>query len=179
MPILGIIASSVQKTPAGSYESIASIAGTGSSGTITFSSIPSTYTSLQVRMIVNDGADNIVNLRINGDTAANYADHQLSGDGSTVLAGGLTGRTSVRYVGRAPSIASTYGASIIDIHNYTSTTQNKTVRAFMGRDQNGTGEVYLSSGVWLSTAAVTSLTIFCSGNFTTASSFALYGIKGA
>ena len=47
-----------------SYESIASATGTGSSGTITFSSIPSTYQSLQLRVsCINTTGDNMV-LRI-------------------------------------------------------------------------------------------------------------------
>jgi hypothetical protein len=50
--ILGIIASSKLGVPAGAYESIASATGTGSSATITFSSIPSTYQHLQILYLV-------------------------------------------------------------------------------------------------------------------------------
>jgi len=58
----------------GSYESIASASGTGSSGTITFSSIPSTYTHLQIRGIGrNSYPSTQVNVRFNSDTGSNYA----------------------------------------------------------------------------------------------------------
>ena len=53
------------------------------------------------------------------------------------------------------------------------------MRGFAGMDKNGGGEVDLTSGVYRITDAVTSVTIFMSGtNWTTNSTFALYGIKG-
>jgi hypothetical protein len=53
MPILGIISSQISGhlfAPSGAYDSIATVSGTGSSGTISFTSIPSTYTHLQIRL---------------------------------------------------------------------------------------------------------------------------------
>ena len=49
-PILGIYASSQQASKLGNFYSIATVLGNGSSSTITFSSIPSTYTHLQLRI---------------------------------------------------------------------------------------------------------------------------------
>ena len=59
-----------------SFDSIASATGTGSSGTITFSSIPQTYKHLQIRGIgrldvVTGGVS--TRIRLNGDTTSNYA----------------------------------------------------------------------------------------------------------
>ena len=73
------------------------------------------------------------------------------------------------------------GAAIIDIHNYVSTTQYKTVRNVSGSDANNSfGEIFLSSGLWLSTAAIDSITLKSTGtgNWTTTTQIALYGIKG-
>jgi len=180
MPIIyGVLASSMA-TATSSYESIATATGTGSSGTITFSSIPSTYKHLQVRMISNDGGYNQNGFRLNADSGSNYSTHYLTGDGAAASAGALVSTNRVSYVGFAAGGANIYGAAVIDILDYASTTKNKTVRSFMGWDANGSGGVYLSSGVWLNTSAVTSLSIVdLAGNFTTASTFALYGIKGA
>ena len=169
----------------GSFESIATTVGTGSSGTITFSSIPSTYKHLQIRCIVKDtytaseGAQEGW-LQLNADTASNYSYHRLNGNGSTASASGVASNT---VLDNAISISygtnSAVGVAIIDIHDYASTTKFKTTRSFNGCDQNGAGYVRLSSGCWRSTSAVSSITIGGSiFNFTTSSVFSLYGIKG-
>jgi hypothetical protein len=74
------------------------------------------------------------------------------------------------------------GVAIVDIHDYAATTKNKTVRNISGVDTNNTsdGLIYLSSGLWQSTSAVSSIDVFFSGeNFTTSTVVSLYGIKGA
>lgn len=175
----------------GAYESIATATGTGSSGTITFSSIPSTYAALQIRLIdkatrtasfgSNDGY-----LRLNGDTGSNYAYHYLIGDGSSASAAGGASQTTMRIARIDQSsytgLSNIMAVGIIDIHNYASTTQNKTVRYITGNDTNnvGDGQINLGSGLWASTSAVNQVEIYLSGtNFTTSTVVSLYGIKGA
>ena len=171
-----------------SFESIATVSGNGSAQELTFSSIPSTYQYLQIRGLVrnarNNGSFPFGNLSIyfNGTEGSN-ADHYLRGNGSTATAAGNTGITALT-IGSSATDAQTSNvmtAFIIDIHNYTSTTQNKTVRSFIGTDVNGTGRVELSSALSLSTSAVSSITIanYNGAAFTSASVFSLYGIKGA
>ena len=91
-PMLGIMASQISGhlTPPSSYESIATYNPT-SGQSVTFSSIPSTFKSLQVRILyLTSGADNI-NYRLNGDTGTNYAVHYLFAAGSeTPYANGYT-----------------------------------------------------------------------------------------
>jgi len=165
-----------------SYESIATATGTGSSGTITFSSIPATYSSLQVRysLLMGAAGDNVI-MRFNSDSGANYTRHILYGTGSAVTASGSTGVTSIgvgSYFNGAATANPNVG--IIDIHNYASTTQNKTVRTIAGIDLNGSGDIDLTSGLWINTAAVSTVTLSVVGNtFSTGSTFSLYGIKGA
>jgi hypothetical protein len=181
MPILGIVASSILKVTS-SYESIASITPSGVS-TITFSSIPSTYVSLQVRAIAKrDSASTSgsSNLQLNSDTGSNYTRHFLRGSGSAATAGGSTSQTSIEcfeHTGNDASVANMMGVLICDIQDYASTTKYKTVRTISGNDQNGAGNIYLTSGLWLSTSAVTSITFFSSTNYLN-TTFALYGIKG-
>lgn len=161
-----------------SFESIATVTGTGSSGTITFSSIPQGYASLQIRCLSNDGFGSNVIIRFNGDTAANYAHHQLVGLGSSIDAAGYINRTSIRGM-TSCGVSNTMGVGIIDILNYASTTKNKTTRTLAGYDTNtADGRVSLLSGVWFSTDSITQITLNTeSGNFSTSSTFALYGIK--
>jgi hypothetical protein len=182
-PILGILASARPRAT-NSYESIATANGTGSSGVITFSTIPSTYKHLQLRWINKSTSTGSYNLlRFNGDSGSNYSDHYLYGQGSNpALAGADTTQTSINLYGSlvTSTAADVYAAHIVDILDYTSSNKNKTVRAFGGQDSNGSGVIFLSSGLWMnSSTAISSLTITANtGNFTTASSFALYGIKG-
>jgi hypothetical protein len=165
---------------AGAFESIATATGTGSSGTITFSSIPSTYASLQIRMFSKDSSNNQNGIRFNSDSGTNYVTHWLLGDGSTTSAAALTSTNRVSYIGQSVGTTSIGGVSIIDVHDYASSTKNKTVRALTGWDTNGSGEIRLTSGLWLNTAAVTSLNIINLGdNFATSTVISLYGIKGA
>ena len=165
----------------GDYESIATINGNGSTATITFSSIPSTYSHLQVRVMarVAAGGEDLT-LRLNGDTGTNYARHRLTGSGSAAAAGALTSTTGITTLGSAgmPSTANIYAVTVIDILDYANANKYKTAKMLSGQDSNGSGGVELTSGVWMNTTAVNSLTIRAnSSNFPTAASFALYGIK--
>lgn len=162
-----------------SYESIATATGTGSSNTITFSSIPSTYTHLQIRgiMLNTPGSGDNMSVRFNSDSGSNYAYHQLTGDGASAAA---TGASSVTLMLGAYHTATQYGATVIDILDYKNTSKNKTMRTLHGSDANGSGFVILRSGLWMNTNAITSISLLAgSGNWTTATTFALYGIKEA
>jgi hypothetical protein len=162
-----------------SFESISTVTANGSSAVLSFTSISSSYKHLQIRGIANDAFRSNLRMTFNSDSGANYAFHMLYGNGSAAQAVGTSGANYMDYVGKAESTSSTYGASIIDIIDYASTTKNKTVRTFFGYDFNGGGWAALTSGLWTSTAAITSITITNpNGNYTAGSTFSLYGIKG-
>ena len=171
---------------AGDYQSISTVTvGAGGSATVTFSSIPSTYQHLQVRALARCATATVVRnitLRINSDTGANYTTHYLYGDGASALA---TADISAAYMyagiaAGASANASVFGANVMDILDYANTSKNTTLRNLRGVDNNGSGTVYLVSGLWNNTAAVSTLTLAVEGgaNFSEYSSFALYGIKG-
>lgn len=171
----------------GDFESIATTTvGVGGSSTITFSSIPSTYTHLQIRAIGRtDRASTVDGFRIqfnNITTTAQYRSHFLGGNGSTAFSGdelNTAGIINQRFSG-ATSTASVFGVSVIDILDYANTNKYKTARCLGGTDQNGSGEVYLTSGVWMNTAAISEIDIVpnIGTNFVQYSQFALYGIRG-
>ena len=182
--MLGALVGSFVPVP-GSFESIATAVGTGSSGTITFNSIPSTYKHLQIRVLglQNQFSGRSIRMRLNGDTATNYSRHNLTGAGGAAVAGGAANQNLMIVCANSnglPISTTIGGVSIIDIHDYSSTTINKTIRAFAGfNDNTANTEVNLYSGNWRNTAAITSVTLFIdAGNWTTASVFSLYGIKG-
>ena len=157
---------------------------------VTFSSIPSTYKHLQIRSLSRNENASIGNanllVRFNSDSGANYTRHYLRGNGSAATTTGSSSQTSVivQDGDLAYNTSSLFRAvSIIDIHDYASTTKYKTVRSFAGQDVNsGTAgvAVALSSALWLDTTAITSITITSStgSNLSAGSTFALYGMVG-
>ena len=187
-PILGILASSSPSV--GDFESIATVTvGAGGAASVTFSSIPSTFTHLQIRGIMRDQRATYGNsgssYSFNGDNANNYSWHSMQGDGSTATARNATTTyrmaTNSGAASGAPS--NTFGAIIVDILDYANTSKFKTARALSGVDINGTvsgygGVIELVSGNWRSTSAITSITITPENpNYVQYSQFALYGIK--
>jgi hypothetical protein len=173
-----------------SFELISTAFGTGSSSIITFSSIPSTYKHLQIRMVAR-GTSNYngyLKINFNSDTATNYSWHALNGgdNGSNVLSQAGSSSSSIlrnNYNDDIPSALNTsdaYGPGIVDILDYVSTTNYKTIRQFYGKNSDYGYIVGLSSGSWRSTSAITSITLTGTdlGNFTTASRFSLFGIRG-
>ena len=183
------VANSGVTAGAGSFESIASATGTGSSNTITFSSIPGTYQHLQIRAILKNthpgDFESILEIRANSDSGSNYSRHRLAGDGASVVAAGAATQSIMSFMSYYPHDGKggtgTMGALILDIQDYASTSRFKTFRCFGGYDANGTGQVALTSGLWQSTSAITSLTFTNDGayNWKNTTQFALYGIKGA
>lgn len=173
----------------GSFESIATtIVGAGGSSTITFSSIPSTYSHLQIRGIArtnrSDSNQDALKIRYNSDTGNNYVLHYLLGSGGTTTSAGATTSTSAFFadgITNTNSAANCFGTFIIDILDYANTNKYKTSKALSGRQDNTVGAVWLESGLWMNTNAISSITIIpnTGPNFVQYSKFALYGIKGA
>lgn len=183
-PILGIWAS--QGKMLTDFESIATVTLNSSQSTISFTSIPSTYKHLQLRGFTHSTAafsESLLKTQFNGDTASNYAFHQIRGDGSGTSSAAYTSQTSIwiQAIPENGSGTSVFGGFIMDILDYANTNKNKTTRLLTGYDANGSGRVYFMSGLWQSTAAITSISIdgtYDSGQFAQYTSIALYGIKG-
>jgi hypothetical protein len=169
------------------------ITATGGETSLSFTSIPSNYKHLQIRSLTkttnttNAGAN--IMLRFNSDSSSSYALHRLSGDGSTASASATAPSTDginlSDFAQRSSTqLANIYAAGIIDIHDYSSTTKNKTVRSMYGNDSNQTGAglwlIYLYSGLWINTSAISTVTFsIASGtSFAAGTTFGLYGMVG-
>jgi hypothetical protein len=142
--------------------------------TVEFNSIPGNYAHLQLRSLVMGSGYST--LRFNGDTTtSNYRSHYVGGQGSVTFAGSDANQAYFANSGSANGMA-----VILDLLDYSDTNKYKTQRYAQGWDNNGSGEVYLTSSLWMSTAAITSLKITAAtGTFASGSHFALYGIKRA
>jgi hypothetical protein len=168
------------------YEPIATTTLSSLTTTVTFSSIPNTYTDL--RYIVSyqlgsaaTGTDSFV--RINGDTGTNYSGTQVFGNGSTASSGRST--TAAYYM--VPVDPNTSFVSYhLDFMNYANTTTYKPILGRFGAAADGTAAVAVS---WRSTSAITSISFTAADNaggpsgspdqFAVGSTFTLYGIKAA
>lgn len=172
-------------------EPIAStLVGAGGVNTVIFNDIPQTYKHLQIRLIgrTNRSTAGIdqMNIRFNSDTGINYVtNHYIQGNGSAVYAGANTSGTFMTVyrltADGAPTLSNAFGTSIIDILDYANTNKNKTLRALSGQDMNTvSGEVFFVSAAWMSTTAISSITITPNVGtlFNQYSRFSLYGIKG-
>jgi hypothetical protein len=192
-PMLGIMASSISGSKAitGNYYSISTATVTsGGTASITFSSIPSTYTHLQIRGIgsspVSSGVADTA-LQFNGDTAGNYNIHWLYTFGSgTPSSGNYTASaTNIDwgYATGSTSGTSSFGGLVMDILDYKNTNKYKTTRSFAGENDatNSTGNntIVIGSGLWRSTSAINSITLYLasSNTFSQYTQYALYGIN--
>lgn len=189
-PILGIWASQISGhlwAPAGAYDALATVTvPSGGAASVTFAGIPTGYKHLQIRAITRTtvGDFNDMLLNVNGDTGSNYSWHRLLANGSTTpTASGVASTTSMTIGVDAGSTQSSgvFGANIIDVLDYASTSKAKTFRALTGVDNNGSGYVIYYSGAWYNTSSpITSLTFTPQAGasaWAQYSQFALYGIK--
>jgi hypothetical protein len=172
-----------------SFESIATFTGTGTGDQISFTSIPSTYKHLQLRIIAKDvfvggSAQATTGTMIfNSDGTSLYNYHNMQGNGASALTEGTASQTSMQpYMLTYGPATNIYGVTILDILDYASTTKFKTVRSFSGANGNAANDgwtVRRISGLYRSTNAINSITFatLISG-FATGTVFSLYGIKG-
>jgi len=159
---------------------------TSSAASVTFSSIPATYTDLVLRYSVRaDNASAVNNLRLqfNSDTSTNYSETFVRGNGATAASSRTTSAVELvegLVIDGDTSTANTFSSNEIYIPSYT-VSQNKPISMQAVQEDNSTtGRFYASAGLWRNTAAITSLYLYVnSGNIKSGSSFYLYGISNA
>ncbi len=166
------------------------LVGSGGVNQITFDNIPQTYKHLQLRGIVRFTYTPTIErqwfMTFNGDSGINYAFHNLIGNGSS--AGVYTGTSQsstggadvLCNFGNGATYSSAFTAVVLDILDYSNTSKNKVIRSLNGWDANESGQVWFSSGLWMSTSEITSIKIADTSpsNFAQHSRLSLYGIKG-
>lgn len=163
------------------YDCIATNLLTSSSSSILLDSIPGTYTDL--RLVVTGTvtvATTAPLVRFNGDTASNYGQNAVVGDGS-VAAGTDYATNNLIYT--SPWGASDWktGTEVhfitMDIFSYADTDKFKTfMTAAAGRNASD-GGVAFCTGIWVSTSAITSITVSNYQPFAAGTRITLYGIK--
>ncbi len=119
-------------------------------------------------------------MRVNNDSTASYAAHQLTGNGTSATAAGagsVSGPVTVPI--RVPDTANIFGSAIMDVLDYSNSSKNKTFRTLSGADLNGSGQIILASTLWINTSAINTLTFTTSDgfNFAEYSQISLYGVR--
>jgi hypothetical protein len=165
-----------------SYESIATVTvGSGGAANVEFTSIPSTFEHLQLRMIGRTTSSPFAKVQYNSDTtASNYRSHFIYGNGSSVVATNTADIAYIAYLSTSGNQANEFGDAVTDILDYKNTNKYKTARSINGNEQGSGGFVILFSHLWESTSAITAIKILpASGDFEQNTKIALYGIKGS
>jgi len=160
------------------YTPIAHNKLTAATATVTFSSIPATYTDLIV--VANTGqptSTGEIYLRANGDSGSNYSYTVLSGNGSSASSNRAIS-TTVMFGG---ALGINFGLYTFYLFGYSDSVIYKPILA--RSDEAILNTNVIATGIWLNQSPITSLTLgqFNSGNnnFMNGSTFTLYGIKRA
>jgi hypothetical protein len=161
--------------PTNTYVALATAIATGSQSTITFTSIPQTYTDL-VLVCSGNTANVATALLFNNDNGTNYSRTAVRGYSSTADS---FRQTSLSYLAIDASVSQPFQNAIINIQNYSNTTTRKTA---LWRSNSSTGGVEAMVGLWYGTiAAINRIDVISTGgtNFSAGSTFTIYGIAAA
>jgi hypothetical protein len=168
------------------YEPIATANGTGSSNTITFNNIPGTYTDLILicNFITTEDQGSIA-IRFNNDTTTNYSNTRMVGFANPPTSARASNQTSIPTMFAAGGSTTNPSITTVNVFNYANTTTYKSMisRTIGTRFELGTPtfEPIAMVGLWRkSPEAITRIDVInTAGNFTTDSTFTIYGIKAA
>lgn len=171
--------------PTGDTQQYIRIAGETVSGTptsVTISSIPSTYKHLRLIISANMHTSSLdIVIRINSDTASNYAWGIVYANGGTIAQNQSSSSTYMIPGGGRLFGSFEYSYIIMDLYNYADTNFYKT--AFFSAEENETnstnsdGFMHKNVGIWKSTSAVSSITFLVFSDSFDGHSYALYGVN--
>lgn len=150
--------------------------GSGGAASIDFTSIPSTYTDLVVKLSVRGSGLYNVLMSINSSTT-NFSYRLLEGDGASAAS---YNSTTGRLGNTVTTTASTFSSIEVYLPNYASST-NKSYSVDAVSEANATtAYADLTAGLWSNTSAITALGFTMStGNFVQYSTAYLYGVSNA
>jgi len=161
------------------YEPIATTTLGSSSATITFSSIPATYTDLRLVFVGTTATSTIFTVRLNADSSALYSSTYLQGDGTSTASGRYTAQTLIYPTGSLSTIPEMI---TLDIFSYAGSTFKTFLLEEIG-DNNGSGVVSKFVCLYRNTSAITSVNLTAlygsTNTFAIGTTATLYGIKAA
>lgn len=155
--------------------------GAGGVASVTFSSIPATYTDLVIKISARTTFAQVydwANIRFNGSTTG-FTGRILYGDGATAAASVSAANGPI--INGNNATANTFGNSEVYIPNYTSANFKSLSSDGANETNNSTAYLSLNADLWSNTAAITSVNITpnSGSSLTQYSTFTLYGISNA
>lgn len=154
--------------------------------TVTFSSIPGTYSNLELKILGNSQAaatTDTLTMRFNGDSGANYDNEFIQANTSTVTGSGSNADTGIKLASVVGSTGIATGGTPVNIEipGYAQTSLQKGALSQVGL-KIGTSNVnqlfYIGyQGTWRNTAAITSIALILGSNWTSGSVACLYGLN--
>lgn len=174
---------------ASTYVLISSNTLSSSAASVTFSSIPSTYTDLVLRVsargdVTGQSVESLT-VQFNGSGGTAYSYTRLRGTGSTASSSAGSSTSVWNFLGvadAAGATSNTFGSFEMYVPSYAAN-QYKTGSGFGVQEDNSatTNNITATAALWQNTSAITSMTILpvYSTNFVSGSSFYLYGLKSS
>ena len=163
---------------AATYEPIATTTLGSAASSITFSSIPATYTDLRVVLTCADTTI-FPQVRFNSDSGTNYSWTYVAGTGSAAQSGRFTSQTE--FYNNISGSSTVPFLTTYDIFSYAGSTY-KTMLWTENNDKNGSGVVSPKVGLWRSTSAINTIALradIYGTTFGAGTTATLYGIKAA
>ena len=161
------------------YEPIATTTLGTAAASITFSSIAASWTDLRVVLICTAATNAYPKFRFNGDSGSNYSSTNILGTGSATNSQSEVNDDGIRINGNS-AVTTNPSLNTVDVFSYAGSTYKTTLNN-AANDKNGSGVTVSTVGLWRSTAAITSITLYdlTSLNFAAGSTATLYGILKA
>jgi hypothetical protein len=155
-----------------------------SAASVTFSSIPATYTDLVLRISARAGntgtsANFTLAVSLNGNSATNHSYTVLRATGSTVNSFAGSSVTNINGVTSATAAtANTFGNAEFYIPNYTSSANKPCSFFSVAEDNTTSAAIRATAGLYSSSSAVSSIVIWSQSGYVldSGSSFYLYGL---
>ena len=149
-----------------------------SAGSISFTSIPATYTDIRLVLVAFASSNLNFDIRFNNDSSALYSQTDLYGNGTTASSGRQSGNTQISMTAYA-NFGTVPHLTTLDLFSYAGST-NKTSLITQSNDRNGTGYVGRTVALYRSTSAINRLDVIAGAPTFSAGTIAtLYGIKNA
>lgn len=163
---------------ASTYTPIATQTLGSAQATVTFSSIPSTYTDLVlVTQSAGSTAGQDFKIQFNSDTGTNYSVTLIRGYGTGVTSNRTSNSTYIYLDYSGGSLTTIQDQYNVNIMNYANTTTYKTI---LTRYSSAANSAEAGVGLWRSTSAINRIDLsMTAGNLVAGSTFTLYGIKAA
>lgn len=153
---------------------------TSSASSVSFSSIPGTYTDLMLLLSARSdrvtGTTDDAEILFNS-SSSNFSYRTLYGNGASALSSSSASLNLYGVVNNASTTANTFTNGEIYIPNYAGSTNKSFSVSLAHENNNTTAFIWTEAGLWSNTAAITSVTLdLASGSYVSGSSFFLYGI---